>query len=97
MRPLRRFCFAGRIFDGIEPVSPAPLQGHKDHLLGLFDWLVPVSLRFVRRDLKEAAPTLDGQLVTALMRNITAMTSHFVDAAAFVKLVRGSACRYQIS
>jgi dynein heavy chain len=32
-------------------------------LLGLFDWLVPVSIRFMRRDLREGAPTLDGQLV----------------------------------
>ncbi|GAX74205.1 hypothetical protein CEUSTIGMA_g1654.t1 [Chlamydomonas eustigma] len=51
----------------------------RQHLLGLFDWLVPVSLRFVRRDLKEAAPTLDGQLVTALMRNFTALTMHLTE------------------
>ena len=56
-----------------------------------------MSLRFVRRDLKEAAPTLDGQLVTALMRNITAMTAHFVDAAAFTKLVRISISYIHIS
>lgn len=34
-------------------------------------------MRFMRRDLREAAPTLDGQLATALMRNFTAMTEHF--------------------
>ena len=66
-------------------IHPPP-QVQRDHLLGLFDWLVPVSLRFIRRDLKEAAPTLDGQLVTGLMRNFTTMTPHFQDAAAFGKL-----------
>ena len=35
----------------------------KDHLLGLCDWLVPVCLRFVRREVKEATPTLPGTLI----------------------------------
>ncbi len=51
-------------------------QNHKDQLLALFDWLVPVSLRFLRREITEASPTLDGNLVSTLMRNITSLTSH---------------------
>jgi hypothetical protein len=31
-------------------VLHTPPQSVKDHLLALFDWLVPVSLRFVRRE-----------------------------------------------
>jgi len=61
----------------LTPRGSSFAQEHKAHLLGLFEWLVPVSLRFIRRDLKEAAPTLDGQLVNGLMRNFTAMTPHF--------------------
>lgn len=53
-----------------------PSQSHKDQLLGLFDWLVPVSLRFVRRDITEASPTLDGNLVSTLMRIFTSLTKH---------------------
>jgi len=54
-------------------------QTHKDQLLALFDWLVPVTLRFVRREIKEASGTLDSNLVTTLMRNITSLTSHLAD------------------
>ncbi|MEW5313906.1 MAG: hypothetical protein WDW38_005438 [Sanguina aurantia] len=50
-----------------------------EHLLGLFEWLVPVSLRFVRRETKEASPTLDGNLVTTLMRTFSALTTHLQD------------------
>ncbi|KAF5830265.1 dynein heavy chain, N-terminal region 2-domain-containing protein [Dunaliella salina] len=54
-------------------------QSHKDQMLALFDWLVPVTLRFVRREIKEASGTLDSNLVTTLMRNITSLTSHLAD------------------
>ncbi|KAG2482389.1 hypothetical protein HYH03_018685 [Edaphochlamys debaryana] len=59
---------------------------HRTHLADLFDWLVPVSLRFLRRDLKEAAPTLDANLVTTLMRYITASMDHMADEESFSKL-----------
>ena len=49
--------------------------------MGLFDWLVPVCLRFVRRDIKESAPTLDGNLVQTLMRTFAALTRHFAVSA----------------
>lgn len=48
----------------------------RDHLLGLFDWLVPVSLRFLRREIREAAPTCDANLVVTLMRLFTSMIDH---------------------
>ena len=48
-------------------------EKHKDHILGLFDWLVPVSLRFIRREIKEGSPTVDGNVVVTLMRIITSL------------------------
>lgn len=44
--------------------------------MGLFHWLVPVSLRWIRREVREACPTLDASLVTTLMRIFTALTKH---------------------
>ncbi|PNH03664.1 Dynein heavy chain 7, axonemal [Tetrabaena socialis] len=64
-------------------------ESHRAHLLALFDWLVPVSLRFLRRELKEAAPTLDANLVTTLMRTITSSMDHMQDAAAYAKMAEG--------
>ncbi|KAL6751111.1 dynein heavy chain 5 [Haematococcus lacustris] len=54
----------------------------REHLLGLFDWLVPVSLRFVRRELQEACPTLDANLVTTLMRCFTSLSANLQDEQA---------------
>lgn len=55
---------------------PQPLQGAPaEHLLALFDWLVPVSLRWLRREVAEASPTLDGNLVTSLQRILSAVTA----------------------
>lgn len=48
----------------------------KAHLLGLMHWLVPVSLRFVRREIAEASPTSDGNLITTLQRVFTACMEH---------------------
>eukprot|EP00967_Tisochrysis_lutea_P042213 scaffold50797_cov19-Tisochrysis_lutea.AAC.4 len=67
--------------------NPLP-QTHKDQLLALFDWLVPVTLRFVRREIKEASGTLDSNLVTTLMRNITSLTSHLAVSVACSSSVR---------
>ncbi|GMH42975.1 hypothetical protein BSKO_10897 [Bryopsis sp. KO-2023] len=55
----------------------------KEHLLGLFDWLVPVSLRFVRREIKKAAPAMDSNLIVTLMRIITSLTHDWKDAKVF--------------
>lgn len=55
---------------------PQPLQGApSEHLLALFDWLVPVSLRWLRREATEASPTLDGNLVTSLQRIVSAVAA----------------------
>lgn len=51
--------------------------GHVDHVRGLFEWLVPVALRWVRRETKEACPTVDANLATTLMRMFDALTPHF--------------------
>ncbi|GIL57271.1 hypothetical protein Vafri_12526 [Volvox africanus] len=59
---------------------------HRVHLMGMFDWLVPVSLRFLRRELKESAPTLDANLVNTLMRYMTASMDHIQDEASYAKL-----------
>ena len=60
--------------------APPPRTYHcqalRAHLMGLFDWLVPVSLRWMRRETREASPTLDGNLVTTLMRYISALLDH---------------------
>ncbi|KAG2436335.1 hypothetical protein HXX76_006644 [Chlamydomonas incerta] len=60
-------------------------ESHRKHLLGLFDWLVPVSLRFLRRELKESAPTLDANLVHTLMRYITSSIDHLQDEEGYKK------------
>jgi dynein heavy chain, axonemal len=62
-------------------------EGVKAHLLGLFDWLVPVCLRFVRREVKEASPTLPGMLVAGLHRVWSAAAARLLDAATGEKLM----------
>ncbi|KAJ7552701.1 hypothetical protein O6H91_06G065600 [Diphasiastrum complanatum] len=47
------------------PSIPGPI---KIHLQGLFEWMVPPCLRFVRKNLKEISMTSDANLVTSLMR-----------------------------
>ncbi len=74
-------CLPACLLENAPVCLPCPTttpQDQKDHLLGLFDWLVPVCLRFVRRDIKESAPTLDGNLVQTLMRTFAALTRHFL-------------------
>eukprot|EP00201_Polytomella_parva_P020499 CAMPEP_0175042260 /NCGR_PEP_ID=MMETSP0052_2-20121109/2450_1 /TAXON_ID=51329 ORGANISM="Polytomella parva, Strain SAG 63-3" /NCGR_SAMPLE_ID=MMETSP0052_2 /ASSEMBLY_ACC=CAM_ASM_000194 /LENGTH=3805 /DNA_ID=CAMNT_0016305023 /DNA_START=33 /DNA_END=11446 /DNA_ORIENTATION=+ len=48
-------------------------EAAKKVLLGLFDWLVPVSLRWLRREVKEMSPTQDAALIVALMRTFSAL------------------------
>jgi dynein heavy chain, axonemal len=51
---------------------PQALSGSpSQHLLGLYDWLVPVCLRWLRREVREVSPTLDGNLVVSLQRVIS--------------------------
>ncbi|CAG9466170.1 unnamed protein product [Pedinophyceae sp. YPF-701] len=69
----------------------AALPGHfdeeiKGHLLHLFNGLVPVCLRFVRREIKEASPTLDANLVSTLMRIFTSCADHLADADGYAAL-----------
>eukprot|EP00803_Ostreobium_quekettii_P003693 evm.model.scf_198.6 EVM.evm.TU.scf_198.6 scf_198:68025-70221(+) len=59
---------------------------HKEHMLGLFDWLVPVSLRFIRREVKEGSPTINGNLVVTLMRNISSMLGDWQNEDEYKKL-----------
>lgn len=56
------------------------------HLLGLFDWLLPVSLRFLRREIREASPTLNGNLAVALQRTFGACAGHLADAERLARL-----------
>ena len=51
-----------------EALSGAP----SSHLLALYDWLVPVCLRWLRREVREVSPTLDGNLVASLQHVIAA-------------------------
>ncbi|GLC41774.1 hypothetical protein PLESTM_001238200 [Pleodorina starrii] len=67
---------------------------HRVHLLALFDWLLPVSLRFLRRELKESAPTLDANLVTTLMRYMTASMDHLQDEAQYTKMSETSVTQH---
>jgi dynein heavy chain, axonemal len=68
---------------GLPSHLPASL---KSHLLGLFDWLFPVSLRFLRREIREVSPTLNGNLVASLQRIFSACAAHLLDPAQFAVL-----------
>ena len=55
---------------------PESLQGaFKERVLALFDWLVPVSLRFLRREIKEAAGTTEEgtNVIVNLMRTFKSL------------------------
>ena len=47
----------------------------RDRVLGLFDWLLPVSIRFLRREMKEAAATTEEgtNVAVTLMRTFRAL------------------------
>jgi len=45
----------------------------KKHLEALFDWLMPVCLRYVKKETKEQTPTEDSALAQAAMRLIQAL------------------------
>jgi dynein heavy chain, axonemal len=61
------------------------------HLLGLFDWLLPVCLRFLRRELPEASPTLNGNLAVALHRTFSASAGHLLDPTSYAALPEATA------
>ena len=46
--------------------------------------------------MKEAAPTLDSQLVTSLMRNFTALSPHLIDSNSFGKVNGEGRLRLQV-
>ncbi|KAK3235325.1 hypothetical protein CYMTET_54468 [Cymbomonas tetramitiformis] len=55
---------------------PAPITDKlKTHLLALFDWLVPVSLRLSLKDCHVPCPVQDINLVMSLMRLLTSQLS----------------------
>ena len=50
-------------------------QKVRDRVMGLFDWLLPVSIRFLRREMKEAAATTEEgtNVAVTLMRTFRAL------------------------
>ena len=51
----------------LNALPPGFPSAQKEHLLGLFDFLVPATLKVVRRSVREATPTYDANLVMSLM------------------------------
>ena len=49
-------CHICNLQSWLATLPPHMGESHRKHLLGLFDWLVPVSLRFLRRELKVRSP-----------------------------------------
>ncbi|MCO5581018.1 hypothetical protein L7F22_034894 [Adiantum nelumboides] len=57
---------------------PTSIHGQtKSHLRGLFEWLVPPSLKFVRKNIKEVSQTADANLVVGLMRLFYSLINEF--------------------
>ncbi|KAI5062354.1 hypothetical protein GOP47_0022893 [Adiantum capillus-veneris] len=57
---------------------PTSIHGQtKSHLRGLFEWLVPPSLKFVRKNIKEVSQTADTNLVVGLMRLFYSLINEF--------------------
>lgn len=44
---------------------------------------MPVSLRFLRREIREAAPTLDANCVVTAMRTIAGLSAHLAEADGY--------------
>lgn len=53
-------------------------QRAKTTITGLFDWLMPVSLKFMKRECKEQTPTEDTNLAQACMRLMQSLMDEFV-------------------
>eukprot|EP00741_Cyanophora_paradoxa_P002212 tig00000555_g2144.t1 len=65
---------------------PAALdEAARKNIESLFDWLVNPCLKFVRGEVKEPCPTLDAQLVRALMYMFESLIDEIVDPAAYAK------------
>lgn len=47
------------------------------HIRQLFEWLLPPTLRFVRKELKEIQPTLDANLACSAMRLFQSLLDEF--------------------
>ena len=47
------------------------------HIRQLFEWLLPPTLRFVRKELKEIQPTLDTNLACSAMRLFQSLLDEF--------------------
>lgn len=48
-----------------------------DHISDLFNWLLPVCLRFLRREMKELSPTEDSNLARTAMNIIYSLLDEF--------------------
>jgi dynein heavy chain len=57
----------------------------RDRILALFDWLVPVSIRFLRREITEIAPTTEEgtNVVVTLMRTFKSLLGKCFPLNAF--------------
>lgn len=68
---------------------PETLAGEPTHhLLALYDWLVPVCLRWLRREVREVSPTLDGNLVASLQHVIAATAATLPEGLAEDEVVK---------
>lgn len=63
------------------PNLPNPLLNPETraHLQGLFDWLVPPCLRYLRKSVREISPTSDANVVRSLMRTFDALMAELRD------------------
>nr|AML30860.1 axonemal inner arm dynein heavy chain 4 [Marsilea vestita] len=61
----------------METLPPSIFGETKEHLKGLFEWLVPPCIKFVRKNIKETSATSDTNLVVGLMRIFYSMIDEF--------------------
>jgi hypothetical protein len=59
----------------------------KSTLDGLFNWMVPACLRFLRKELKELCPSEDAALVVGATRIITSCLDEFQPGMCYTSLV----------
>ncbi|XP_048258404.1 dynein axonemal heavy chain 1-like isoform X3 [Haliotis rufescens] len=57
---------------------PDNIYDHKDHLQQLFDAFMEPALKFVRNNVKEIVPTVDGNLVFSLLKLIECFFTPFI-------------------
>ena len=67
----------------METLPTAIHNQSKFHLKGLFEWLVPPSIKFVRRNIREISQTSDANLVMGLMRLFYSLIDEFKNDLGF--------------